>query len=251
MGLLVCGYVSQAQRESDHNDEVETTQHGKSCSGGCCKANDMKPGKGDVTAEFGLSGGIINSDFHLNEGTSGLLRGRFFLSNSLALRVGVNIGFDKQTTNFYGTGTFDGEVGTEKNSSSLFLLNVGIEKHFAGTKRLSPYVGADLMFGSNSQKSVLDNTDGSIYVDDFNSEVKGPGAFGFGLRGVIGADYYFAKHVYLGVEGGLGFMSVKDGETTTTVTTGGTSTTVTTESAGSNFGFSPSVITGVRIGFVF
>jgi len=68
---------------------------------------------------------------------------------------------------------------------------------------------------------------------------------------VIGADYYIAKRLYLGVEAGFGFEYAKDGKTTTSTTIAGNTTTVTTKSAGNSFEISPSIITGVRVGFAF
>lgn len=211
----------------------------------------FKPFQGDVTTEVGLAGGLNNADFTLNEGASGLLRFRYFLKDKLALRAGFNLSSTSEKENIYGTGSNDGRKGTVTTSGTAFLLNVGIEKHFAGTARLSPYVGGDVMFGVAGQKEKMTNTDGNVYINNVSAETKGPGTIGFGVRGVVGADYYIAKHVYLGAEAGFGFMYGKEGKTTINTTAGGTSTSVTLESAGSSFELNPSVITGIRIGFVF
>lgn len=214
------------------------------------QAQDFKPAKGDVTTEFGLAGGLNNAEFDLNEG---LLRFRYFVKSDLAIRAGFNVRTNNNTDNIYGAigSPNENKVGYNKNNETNLMINLGVEKHFAGTDRLSPYVGADFLIGNSSKKESRENTLGGVYAENEQFEKKGPNAFGFGLRGVIGADYYIAKRLYLGAEAGFGFMSAKDGKTTVTTTTGGTTTTVTQKSAGKNFNINSSIITAVRVGFVF
>lgn len=218
------------------------------------QAQDFKPAKGDVTTEFGLTGGINNTNFELNDG-AGLLRFRYFQKENLAFRLGFNVGSISEKGNAYGTGANENKTGSAKSTETQFLINLGVEKHFAGTERLSPYVGADFLIGSASNKTTFENATGSVanptYVEAVSSETKGPGSTILGLRAVVGADYYIAKRLYLGAEAGFGFVYAKDGETTNTSTINGTTTTTTTKSAGNSFELSPSIITGVRIGFVF
>lgn len=227
-GLVATTFAAKAQV----NDEFKT----------------FKPMMKDVTTELGLAGGLNNANFTLNEGSSGLLRFRYFLKDKLAFRLGFNVSASSEKDKFYGTAGQEGEKVTRNTG---FLLNLGIEKHFNGTPRLSPYVAGDLLFGIAGQSSKMDNTDGSIFVNQFSSKVTGPGTFSFGIRGVVGADYYIAKHVYLGAEAGLGVLNSIEGKTKTTTTVGTTTTTTTVKSAGSTFELTPSVITGIRIGFVF
>lgn len=220
------------------------------------QAQDFKPVKGDVTTEFGLTGGINTTNFNLNEG-AGLLRFRYFQKDNLAYRLGFNVGSQKETNNAYGAvGTpNEGKEGSSTRNETQFLINLGVEKHFTGTERLSPYVGGDILFGAGTTKTSFDNATGAVnnpvYAENTSSEVKGPGYTSFGLRGVIGADYYIAKRLYLGVEAGFGFIYEKEGKTTATTTVAGNTTTVKTKSAGNSFEINPSVITGVRVGFAF
>lgn len=211
----------------------------------------FKPIKGDVTTELGLAGGLNNANFTLNEGSSGLLRFRYFAKEKLAFRLGVNVSASSETSKVYGTGTDLNKEGEKTESSVGFLLNLGIEKHFGGTPRLSPYVAGDVLFGIMGESTKLDNSNGTNYVSQFSSEITGPGNFSFGVRGVVGADYYIAKHVYIGAEAGLGLLNSVAGKIKTKITNGSTTTTVETKSAGSSFELTPSVITGIRIGFVF
>jgi outer membrane protein W len=213
--------------------------------------SDFKPVKGDVTTEFGLSGGVLSSNFNLNEAGQ-LLRGRYFFQEKTALRLGFGLTSTSETDKVYGA--TPSEEGNTVEKETALLLNLGVEKHFTGTDRLSPYVGGDLLFGYGTTKETYENRTSptSLFVDNASGSVKGPNAVSFGLRGVIGADYYFTKRVFLGVEGGFGFTYAKNGKTEVSNTTAaGVTTDVTIESTGNEFEIKPSVITGVRIGFVF
>src|SRR5688572_13378152 len=93
----------------------------------------IKPASGDITMEanVNLLNGNVNLSNSLNQ-----IRGRYFLSDDMAFRLGTNIRYRSD----------DPEVNI-KTSTFEFSLAPGIEKHFAGTNRLSPYIGADLLFG--------------------------------------------------------------------------------------------------------
>lgn len=217
------------------------------------KAQDVyKPVKGDVTTEFGLSGGVLNSDFRLNE-TGNLLRFRYFTQEKMALRLGFGLSNSSETVNAYGATA--GQEGDVVRKGTDLLINLGVEKHFTGTERLSTYVGGDVLIGYGSNKASYKNSNNNFgapaYVNDVSGFVNGANTVSLGLRGVVGADYYVAKRLYLGVEGGFGLLYAKEGKTKVSNTVGSNTTVVENESAGNSFEISPSVITGVRIGFVF
>lgn len=208
--------------------------------------NTFKPQAKEVTAELGLTGGLLNTQSYLADG--GLLKGRYFLTDQTALRVGLSIMSENEKENFYkGTTSTKGVLSS---TSSVIDLSIGYEKHFNGTSRLSPYVGGDLMIGFGSNKVKGTDTDGFTYDDTYSSLSKSS-AFRWGLRGVIGADYYFVKNVYLGVEAGWGFYHTIQGKSTSETTISGVTTTVESNSPGSSFELNPNVTTGVRLGFVF
>lgn len=205
----------------------------------------FKPFEGNFTTELGLTGGIFNSDVRLSEGA--LLRGRYFLTDRSALRLGINVSSQSDKENFWRDSSTI--KGVETDRSSQININLGYEKHFKGTNRLSPYIGGDLMFGFGMSRTIGENTNGMIYVPDYSYKMSS-GNFSWGVRGVVGADYYFAKNVYLGVEAGLGFMNQIDGRTKMSTTIGGQTRSEEFKSTGSTFNFAPSVVTGVRLGFV-
>jgi hypothetical protein len=223
-----------------------------------------KPVHGTVTGEFGLSGGLLNTNVNLNN-NAGLLRFRYFLNENVGLRIGFAVNSLSETDNFYG-GTNNAQVGTKNRASSGITFNLGIEKHFAGSDRLSTYAGVDLLISLNGASESWENFNGVGYAAGYKREISnavsaatGGGLqvanTGFGARVVAGADYYFVKNVYIGAEFGLGFVSTstKDYTSTTMVTVGTNTTTTTVEvkSPSKAFEISPNIITGVRVGFQF
>ncbi|QHL88514.1 outer membrane beta-barrel protein [Nibribacter ruber] len=186
----------------------------------------IKPTTGEITGEVQLS---------LTDGsTVGLnqLRGRYFLSPSTALRLSFALDAYNDTND------------DETRSTTLVSLSPGIEKHFAGTDRLSPYIGAELRLSKFF----------ASYEDD-NFEVEGGWGtgtnrnyFGLGLGAVAGADYYFAKHVYLGVEFGYGLTYRTYGEVEINPKNGAS---FTVDDDQNSLTLGSSVNGGLRLGFVF
>lgn len=229
--------------------------------------NSMKPDAGSITAEINLnlfnlglfhgSGASSGNPFSLNNGMN-QIRGRYFLSSSMAIRAGLNISASNTRDNFAENPDGSGATGTAKQSSMGISLMPGFEKHFAGTNRLSTYVGADLLIGIRSASQKTENSDGSAYVKDLSIDYKGGwanggarGGFDFGVRGVAGADFYFIPNVYLGAEFGWGFVASKASKIErTTKDASGTNTVVTSQGA-SSFNLTPSVLTGIRLGYKF
>jgi len=129
------------------------------------------------------------------------IRARYFKSDDIALRMGLFVG---GSNNPIVTEVGDIEL-TSGSSSFDFTLRPGFEKHFDGTKSLSPYIGAEGLFGSsvNSSKSE------SLWLSDQN-EVQtirtSNSSPQFGLNILSGADIYIMDKFYLGIELGFGFL---------------------------------------------
>ncbi|MDB4648917.1 hypothetical protein OAF64_02870 [Crocinitomicaceae bacterium] len=129
------------------------------------------------------------------------IRARYFKSEDLALRMGLFIGGSNNPTV-----TEVGDVELTSGSSSFdFTLRPGFEKHFDGTKFLSPYIGAEGLFGS----SVSSSKSESIWLSD-QDEVQtirtSNSSPQFGLNILSGADIYIIDKFYLGIELGFGFL---------------------------------------------
>ena len=229
--------------------------------------SSMKPDAGDVTAEVNINffnlglfhggGSSTGNPFSLNNGMN-QIRGRYFLSSSMAIRAGLNITASNNKKNFSENPDGSGGTGTAKQSSMGISIMPGFEKHFAGTDRLSTYVGADLLIGIASASEKTENSDGDAYVKDLSVEYKGGwsngnarGGFSFGVRGVAGADYYFVPNVYLGAEFGWGFVASSVSKVERTVKDASGSNTTIASQKGGAFDLSPSILTGIRLGYRF
>jgi outer membrane protein W len=177
------------------------------------------------------------------------LRMRYFLADDLAARVSLSLNNSSTKDYYYENVNNAGGEGTEINKTSMTMISLGAEKHFGGTDKLSPYVGADLVYGMGNSSAKWDKFDGFGYNANVTATVKNPSSM-IGLNLVAGTDYYFAENFYVGLELGLGFSStsVKAGETT--VTAGGTTTTTLSEPAKSS-AFGNNFIGNARLGWRF
>lgn len=201
-------------------------------------SQDYKPSKGTVTTEVGLTGGLNNANFNLST-----LKFRYFLKENVGLRMGLGIQneTDEAINNANPSNTI---TTTDKNSR--FQINLGVEKHFEGSDRLSTFVGGDLVISLANQSNEVVQQNGN-----FNKS-RGGGNAGsaFGVQLLTGADYYIAKKVYLGVEAGLSILTGK-GKDVITETRVGNVTTSSTSTGGSTFDINTQVFGGVRIGYQF
>lgn len=178
------------------------------------------------------------------------IRFRYFVADNIAARLTLGIGNSSETFNYYETEDMNsGASGTEVNKEGGWNVAIGGEYHFAGTDRLSPYGGLDILIGGGSATADWTNYDGTGYTADFTRAIEAKTS-AFGVNLVAGADYYFAENFYLGMELGLGFMSetVKAGTDVTTI--GGVSVTSTSNEAKYS-GFGNNFIGNFRLGWRF
>lgn len=191
-----------------------------------------KPTEGTLTTEVGLNGGLNNAEIDLN---GGVVKFRYFLKDDIALRAGLGLNSSTEENPFTG--------GNQTIKESENAVKLGIEKHFAGTNRLSTYAGAELIigFGKDSEENSLDN-------GDFENQEQKHSGFGLGV--FTGADYYIAQKVYLGVEAGLTFLTEKTKDAEFSSRTGGVTVSDSTPgSKGSSF--ETAAFGGIRIGYQF
>ncbi|MCC9166426.1 hypothetical protein [Pontibacter harenae] len=186
-----------------------------------------KPTAGNITTEvlFNYLGNISLND--------GFIRGRYFTSDATALRLSVGI--------HYNHDKLDDDAFSRTAGISLAP---GIEKHFAGTERLSPYIGAELPISLRGARYENDGTEvkGAITPNGLSR-----GSLSVGLNAVAGTDFYFARNFYVGVEAGVGIRYRKDADIEIR---GGNISESTTEGFHS-VNFFQFVNGGLRIGFVF
>jgi len=151
------------------------------------------------------------------------VRFRYFLTDNIAARVTLGINSASSTNTVYENPDFSGATGEYHTVSTAWNAAIGAEYHFAGTDRLSPYVGLDIMFGGAKTKVEGTNTDGTgtAYVADASFDSEDPTSmFGVGLA--LGTDFYFAENFYVGVEMGMAWRTITTKPGSYSNTAGGT-----------------------------
>lgn len=177
---------------------------------------------------------------------------RSFSSATTAWRATVFLGLGSKTTKTLGGGS-DGEDELKTTKSNFDIsIRPGIEKHFLGTDRLSPYYGAEALigFGTKSEKSdqIYDPMEG-----DFTSvKTSSQGSLTLGVNGIAGVDFYFADNIYLGAELGFGIAYTMEMKETQEFLTGDGDEVDSVEvPGGSSFNVGPNVVGAIRLGFLF
>lgn len=229
----------------------------------------LKPVKTNLAAELSINpfNGSLNLNNALNQ-----IKVRKFISDNYALRIGFNankISNNQETGNPYGTNPTINK--SERNSTTLGL-NLGFERHFKGTKKLSPYIGADLVLADKSSKQettngqVVSTLEGAwatssyttIYDSNGNPHIvqtQQPSElayFQYGVKLVSGFDFYISRHFFLGAEINIGFTQTnyKDIKYTQTGTTGNPSQNTNIDQKNQSFNIGTNVYNGIRLGYV-
>jgi opacity protein-like surface antigen len=168
---------------------------------------------------------------------------RKFTSATSAIRAEVFLGFNSSSDI-----ALAGNNVELKSSSSQFDISIapGIERHFAGTDRLSPYVGGVVLIGFSSMTDKDEQLNAT--QDGVAGETKTTdGSLTFGANAVAGVDFYFSHHIYLGAELGFGLAFTTEFDSKFTPVEGDEVTTPN----GNSFGIGPNVVGAIRAGFLF
>ncbi|MEQ9090114.1 MAG: BT1926 family outer membrane beta-barrel protein [Balneola sp.] len=194
-------------------------------------AQDFKPLKDNWGAEVNFAP-FSSSPISIN-----YIRLRNFTDDNKAFRLGIFLG-----ANF--------EKPSEDITNQTIEINFrpGIEQHFEGTRRLSPYIGGELDLAYKYSKSEFD--------DDFNTAtIEGAwtnfgterGFFRLGANAITGVDFYIVKGLYLGTELGFGFEFIKQSD----IVEKANGNEVDNTDGGSSFQLGPNVNGAIRLGFNF
>ncbi len=183
------------------------------------------------------------------------LKARMFLSENMALRMGIELNsYGKTEKTVFNAGTPTQLTEETKSTYFIFGLNPGIEIHMQGTDRLSPYFGAELNISMKSASTDITNKGG---VANKTEKYEGCWSDGsnaaysiFGLNLLFGTDFYITKNLYLGAEMGLGFQSLSEKDITFTATTGGVSNSITVP-GGSESNLGVNFNSAIRLGWAF
>lgn len=170
---------------------------------------------------------------------------RKFTSATSAIRASVFLGFGS-STEITGQDSNNNDL---KSTSSNFDISIapGIERHFVGTDRLSPYVGGEAVIGFSTNSTKDDTQNGT----DISSLKTSMGSFNIGVNAIAGMDFYFADNIYLGAEFGFGILFNKDLTSKSDQANGDGSVTTVESKGGSSFNIGPNAVGAIRLGFLF
>jgi hypothetical protein len=203
-------------------------------------AQDFKPTKGDLGAEVNLSP-FSSSPVDIDQ-----IKLRGFIDDNKAFRVGVMFSF-QYDDNLNNTVYTDGVNATYKTYE--FEIAPGYERHFDASERLSPYLGFELAFSYKVSEATMDQRNGQTYKTEGAWDLEGTerGYTKLGINAIIGADYYIAKSLYLGVEFGYGY-ELLDQRKITTNREGFTAEQI---DGGESFNLGKGINNAIRLGFNF
>ncbi len=113
----------------------------------------------------------------------GYLRGRVFIKENIAFRAGLGYSYTSQTPS----------NNSPLHFSSTATVRPGFEFHLGNSERFSPYIGFEYAYQYNKggQRTQIGLASGSETATITTQH---------GVGVVSGADYYFAKNFYLGLE---------------------------------------------------
>jgi hypothetical protein len=164
---------------------------------------------------------------------SGLNQGikyRMWKSENIAARGTFLLGLNSQTAPYKATNS-QGEIVDLNEDYFEWAIQIrpGIENHFRGTDRLSPYLGSELILGFSSNSYSLEYLDANdqkqtATIKNGNSDFNGDNIGWRYVNGWIGGvgllagfDYYIAPSLYLGLEMNYAFVISQRNQITTNV----------------------------------
>lgn len=212
------------------------------CAGTFIKAQDYKPVAGQAALELNftpLSAAPIGLNY---------LKVRYFVDDQVVFRIGLDIRRHSEKSEPINTTNPD-VMDESKMSYTQFGIYPGLEMHFEGTDRFSPYIGAEIAFDTKGAKASYTDNDANTTTESDGAWLDGSnrGFTKIGVNLLAGADFYFAKKLYFGAELGFGFLSTTMKEVKGTVGSTTTTTSVKSSSSDIGFNFNPAI----RLGFCF
>ena len=158
-------------------------------------AFSQKADKGNFTTEIGVN---LSSNSSINSTINSFgLNGRYFFKSNIAMVGGLSGSYNKTDKAFYELPDGSGKKGSDKRITKNVEISLGIQKHLKGTKRLSPFIGGEVFSNFGSNKISRINTNGSTYDESFTYDIASKNQT-FGVRAVVGFDYWIAQGLYIG-----------------------------------------------------
>jgi hypothetical protein len=221
----------------------------------------LKPHAKNVGITFNVTGLINNISLGslTDKNNNNALLGRYYLKNDLALRTGLGV---YSVNNKWSTSDSVGTALVAMDSVQKrfdFTVTLGIEKHLGNTRRLDPYVGADLVVGAigKTKINVDEKTSDNTGTATRQHIIQQDGGAVFGVSGLVGFNYFISRNFAIGAEYQLGYQVQRFGgdysETTVNTPISGQSTSTFTKSINKTkySGFSVNSTAGILLSIFF
>ena len=175
--------------------------------------------------------------------TANVISFKMMKDANTAYRANVRIGIGSTKTTA-AADTIAGTLNSAKVSGTHINLGAGIQM-YRGKGRLRGYYGGEGNIGLSGSKTT--NTyNGNAEAGSTLTDKAGT-TFSFGLRGFIGAEYFFAPKMSVGGEFGWGLMISSTGASSTTVANGLGGSTDNKGGKSSSFGFDTDNASGALV----
>lgn len=175
----------------------------------------LKSRKGDWGVVLNLTGAIDNISLGTRKdaNNNNNILVKYHLENDKVLRLGL--GLTSIRNNNFSSDSISLLSGNrawrERDSIETrfdFSITVGYEAHFKGTRRLDPYIGAELVVGRIGSTKINASTEitDKLGTQKIDRVIQQDGGFTFGINIVSGFNYFIAERFSLGAEVNLGYM---------------------------------------------
>ncbi len=180
-------------------------------------SGEFFPKKGDIGASILIDGLIDNIKLTSNNNQYGqnILFVKYYLEDDLALRLGFGFTLDaykREKADSMGLSLIEVD-----STSSRYFINTsfGIEKHLNPSKRLDPFIFAqlDLTFIGKTKIEAETREISTAGVSSLNRTIKRDGGIAFGLQVGGGMNYFLTERFSIGTELALRFQVVSEGGT--------------------------------------
>ncbi len=225
--------------------------------------DSLKPTSNNLCTELNFN--PFNGSLSLNN-SSGQFKFRRFYADNRALRIALTVNYLKDNSTVeskYGQNPFKESF---RRSSLSTTLSIGTEKHFEGSRRLSPYIGWEMGVGLKKSKQVEKDNSTKITIDGawvtteqfyngnyyyFSTTFSERGYWSLGASFVTGFDFYMAKGFYLGYEIAIGFDYINYSNIEYTPERDPQSGYTHPDYDSESWRIGPKLVNGIRIGYIF
>lgn len=149
----------------------------------------------------------------LDVNNNAMVFAKHHLTNQEVLRLGIGINTIRDKWSSTDSITLNSGNRAEYQLDSLekrsnFSLAVGVEKHLGNSRRLDPFVGAEMIIGRIGKTKIDVNSTTTDATGTAKSQkiIQQDGGFSFGLRLLTGFNFFITEKMSLGAEINFGYL---------------------------------------------